>query len=369
VIRVLAADDSALMRRLIGEALACEGGFETVFARDGVEALELAARFDPQVVTLDVEMPRLDGLACLDRMMLERPRPVVVLSARTGAGADETLRAFALGAVEVLEKPAGPATLSWPDFAPRLVDAVSAAAAARLSPALRLAERVRRQRAEAEPRRPAPRPSQRLVRAPGLPPSPAEGEVAGVVLVGASTGGPNALEVLLGGLPADLRWAVVVAQHMPASFTGALARRLDGLCAIGVEEVLAPTPLLPGRAYIGRGDADVLVSLRGGRPVVLPAPVEPGARWRPSVDRLVHSALETLGPARLAGVLMTGMGDDGAAAMAELQARGGPTLAESETTAVVWGMPGALVRRGGAGEVADLDALATALLRALEASR
>jgi two-component system chemotaxis response regulator CheB len=148
---------------------------------------------------------------------------------------------------------------------------------------------------------------------------------------------------------------------MPASFTGALARRLDRLCAIGVEEVARPTPLRPGVAYIGRGDADVLVSRRRGSLVALPAPSSPEHHWHPSVDRLVLSAMEVLDPAALVGVLLTGMGADGAQAMAALKAGGGRTIAEAEESAVVWGMPGALVKAGGASEVLPIAAIAEAL--------
>jgi two-component system, chemotaxis family, protein-glutamate methylesterase/glutaminase len=367
VIRVLVADDSPLVRRLLGDALDAAGGFELAFARDGAEALEVLGRFAADVVTLDVHMPGLDGLACLDRIMLERPRPVVMISSLTGEGAQATLRAFELGAIDVLEKPAGPLSLQMADFSPRLVETLRAAAGARLNPAHRLAERVRRRAAVgAAPSHP-PVP---LSSAP-LAPRPAprvdwkgSGRV-GLILVGCSTGGPSALEVLLSGLPGGLAWPVVVAQHMPAGFTAALARRLDGLCALAVREVCAPVPLQPGSAYIGRGDADVVVSRRGDQLVALPAPPLADARWRPSVDRLIRSACDLIPATRLAAVVMTGMGDDGAAAAAGLRAAGGLTLAESADTAVVWGMPGALVRLGGATATAPLDQLAGMLAAAL----
>ena len=371
MIRLLVVDDSALMRRLMGEAFAAAGGFDVSYARDGEEALDRLATLDPDVVTLDVEMPGMGGLACLDRIMLERPRRVVMVSALTGEGAEPTLRALELGAIDFVEKPSGAVSLAMDVFAPHLVETVRTAAAARLRPALRLAERVRRQ-GEARggggaPGRVIPRrrvePGPALAR--GQPSSPGPAEADGLILVGCSTGGPPALEVLLSALPGDLAWPVVVAQHMPAGFTGALARRLDRVCALDVREVDAPVRLQPGGAYIGRGDADVIVSRRGDHWVALPAPALPQARWRPSVDRLVASALEVAPARRLAGVLMTGMGDDGASAMTALHAAGGVTLAEAEETAVVWGMPGALVRAGGAGDVAPLDRLAERLLQRL----
>jgi two-component system, chemotaxis family, protein-glutamate methylesterase/glutaminase len=188
------------------------------------------------------------------------------------------------------------------------------------------------------------------------------GPADGVVLVGSSTGGPPALDALLGPLPADFPWPILIAQHMPASFTGPLAHRLDKLCALTVLEVTKPTPLLPGNVYIGRGDADMIVSSRAKGVVVTAAPSSTEYRWHPSVDRLVLTAMEHLGPRRLIGVLMTGMGNDGAAAMTRLSAEGGRTIAESEETAVVWGMPGELVKAGGAQVIAPLDKIAGHLL-------
>jgi two-component system chemotaxis response regulator CheB len=187
--------------------------------------------------------------------------------------------------------------------------------------------------------------------------------VNGVVLVGCSTGGPPALDALLEPLAADFPWPILVAQHMPASFTAPLARRLDRSCSLSVEEVTQPTPILPGHVYIGRGDADILVSLRSTGPVALAAPASAEHRWHPSVDRLVTSAMQQLGAERLIGVLMTGMGDDGAAAMTQLSAGGGRTIAEAEETAVVWGMPGELVKAGGAQMVLPLHQIAGQLLR------
>ncbi|AWN47052.1 chemotaxis response regulator protein-glutamate methylesterase [Methylobacterium terrae] len=368
MIRLLVVDDSALMRKVLGGIFAAEGDFELAFARDGLEALDLLPGFAPDVVTLDVTMPGLDGLACLDRIMLERPCPVVMLSSLTSAGAETSLEALARGAVDVLEKPAGAVSLDVDRFAPRLVEAVRAAARARPRTAHGLAARLRARHAGlGGPNRspsPAPEPAQRPAPParpalrPQVPPAEPGG---GIVLVGASTGGPPALTALLGELPADFPWPIVVAQHMPATFTGPLARRLDGLSALAVQEVTGPVPLAPGRVFIGRGDADVIVVRRPGGLMAAPAPARADYPWHPSVDRLVESALDLVPPARLIGVLMTGMGRDGARAMAELRRRGGRTIAEAEATAVVWGMPGELVRAGGAEVVAPLDAIAAEL--------
>jgi two-component system chemotaxis response regulator CheB len=361
MIRLLVVDDSALMRKVLGGIFTAEGDFELAFARDGLDALDLLPRFAPDVVTLDVTMPGLDGLACLDRIMLERPCPVVMLSSLTGEGAEASLDALARGAVDVMEKPAGAVSLDLDRFAPVLVRKVRAAARSRPRTALGLAARLRTRHADLAPHpRPAARPAP-----PAADPAPAPALAAdpagGLVLVGASTGGPPALTALLGELPADFPWPIVVAQHMPATFTGPLARRLDGLSALRVQEVTAPTLLMPGRVYVGRGDADVIVVRRPGGLMAAPAPARADYPWHPSVDRLVESALGLLPPHRLVGVLMTGMGRDGARTMADLRASGGRTIAEAEATAVVWGMPGELVRAGGASVVAPLEAIAAEL--------
>lgn len=353
MIKLLIVDDSALTRRVLGEVFRQEEDFELAFARDGVEALEQLHAFRPDVVTLDVQMPRMDGLACLDRIMVERPCPVVMVSSLTTEGAEATLQALELGAVDVVPKPDGAISLRVGEFAPVLIEKVRAASTARVRRSHRLAERLRARRAAAPAFDPRPVPALRPLAA-GQP---------GVVIIGTSTGGPPALETVLAGLPADFPWAVLVAQHMPAAFTASLAHRLGGLCALPVTEVVRPTPVAAGGIYIARGDADMILSLRAAGPVVLPTPASAEHRWHPSVDRLVASALAHLAPQRLIGVLMTGMGDDGAATMTALRAGGGRTIAESAETAVIWGMPGELVRAGGAERVLPLDAIAGELVR------
>lgn len=355
MIKLLIVDDSALMRRVMGQVFRQAGGFVVDFARDGVEALAKLHAFGPDVVTLDVQMPRMDGLRCLDRIMVERPCAVLMVSSLTAQGADATLEALELGAFDFVPKPDGAVSLAMDELAPVLVDKVRAAATSRVPRSHRLAERLRARRAATLPGfTPAPPPMSAAHPA-------APGDVAGIVIIGTSTGGPPALEAVLTALPGSFPWPVLVAQHMPAAFTASLARRLDALCALRVVEVTGPMPIAPGSIYLARGDADMTVSRRASGPIVLPAPASPAHRWHPSVDRLVTSAMAQLPPARLIGVLMTGMGNDGAAAMAALRLAGGRTIAEAEETAVVWGMPGELVRAGGAEVVAPLDAIAARL--------
>jgi two-component system, chemotaxis family, protein-glutamate methylesterase/glutaminase len=349
VIRILVVDDSALVRKLIAKVFATQPDFDVHFARNGREALDTIGLMRPDVVTLDVHMPEMDGLACLDRIMIEHPCPVVMVSSATAAGAKDTLAALQLGAVDFVAKPTGAVSLRIDDMAELLIAKVRAAAGAKLKNSLRLRERVRhRIGAQASSQT-----STRRFK------SSASGQ--GLVLVGTSTGGPPALETLLTGLPATFPWPIVVAQHMPATFTGALARRLDGVSDLTVEEVRGPVAIEPGHVYIGRGEADVIISRRGAGLVAMSAPAQPGYPWHPSTDRLVRSALNHLAAAQLIGVLMTGMGDDGAEAMALVHAQGGRTIAEAEETAVVWGMPGELVKSGGVDFIVPLQKIAARL--------
>jgi two-component system chemotaxis response regulator CheB len=360
VTKVLVVDDSALMRKLLGRIFSKEADFEVQFARNGLEALELVAAFRPDVVTLDIHMPQMDGLACLNRIMIERPCPVVMVSSLTAEGADVTLQALRLGAIDFVAKPEGAISLHIEELTDELITKVRAASTARIRSSARLRERVRHRigrdapairqegRQEGGRQEPGRRDSREPRRAVG----------EGLVLVGTSTGGPPALEALLTALPGDFRWPIVVAQHMPATFTGALARRLNGVSALSVVEVVRTLQLQPGCAYIGKGDADIAIDRRASGLVVVPVRSQADYPWHPSTDRLVRSAMDHVSPAQIVGVLMTGMGSDGAEAMALLRAQGGRTIAEAEETAVVWGMPGELVAAGGADWVLPLPEIA-----------
>jgi two-component system, chemotaxis family, protein-glutamate methylesterase/glutaminase len=356
VIRLLIADDSALMRKLLEGIFREEGDFDIRLARNGAEALELVRSFDPQVVTLDVQMPSMDGLACLGQIMIESPRPCVMISSVTADGAEATLEAIALGAIDFVAKPSGTVSLEIDRLRPLLVEKVRGAANARLRRTLRLKERIRHQFRGAGVQMRLPRPS-RTATESGKPDLS-----VGLVLVGTSTGGPAALDVVLPQLPAGFPWPVLVAQHMPASFTGLFAKRLDRICELSVVEVNRPMPLRAGTIYIGKGDADIIISRRVSGPNAMPVPAQRDYPWHPSVERLVTSALELYDPSRLVGVLMTGMGHDGAYAMTQLLKLGGKTIAEAESTAVVWGMPGELVKNGGAGSVRPVEEIAAAIV-------
>lgn len=351
-IRLLVVDDSALMRKHMRAIFEGEGGFELAFARNGREAIEQAASFSPDVLTLDVNMPELDGLSCLRQLADSGSAArVVMVSSLTEKGAAVTLQALELGAFDFVPKPDGTVSLSIDRIRAELLSKVRAAARARPRRALGLRDRIRAQRRAVEPR---------LGHTPGLA-APVGAGVSGVVLVGVSTGGPRTLDEILPLLPADFPWPVVIAQHMPSSFTGVLANRLDGVCALDVVEVSGTEPLVPGRIYVGRGDADVVIERRLGRLIAASVPSD-ASLWHPSADRLVASAMKVLPPSSLVGVLLTGMGVDGAEEMAKLRAQGGRTIAEAETTAVVFGMPADLIRRGGADIVLPCDRVAQQLI-------
>ena len=366
MIKVLVVDDSALVRKLFGRVLTDQSEFEVEvsFARDGLEALAQLESFRPDVITLDVNMPQMNGLECLDRIMVQRPTPVVMVSTVTDEGADATLEALRLGAVDFVSKPSGAVSLRMESFAPTFIEKIRAASSAKLRSSSRLRERVRLKTAGVSAARVRRLGSQSTkvdqeTEDDEVAPAGTLGE--GLVLVGTSTGGPPALEALLTALSGSFPWPILVAQHMPAGFTGPLAKRLNGICEIKVVEASSPMPIEPGCAYIGRGDADIVVSKRPSGLVVMAVPAKLDYPWHPSTDRLVRSAMEHVPATQLIGILMTGMGNDGAQAMTELRGKGGRTIAEAEETAVVWGMPGELVRAGGADWVVPVQNIAARL--------
>lgn len=341
-VSVLAVDDSALMRRYLREVLTPEAGFEVRTARNGEEALQEIRDHRPDVVTLDVNMPVMDGVTCLSRIMVEAPRPVVMVSSLTDQGALVTLEALELGAVDYIPKPDGTVSHRLPEITPLIREKVHGAARARVGPP-----------DEGPPPGPA-----------ATPPEPIREPGEGLVVVGVSTGGPRALERILPRLPAGFPYPVVVAQHIGGAFTRLLAERLDASCELTVREAGGPTPLRPGEAVIGKGDRDLVVGQREGNPVAVPLPPDQERHlWHPSVDRLVWSALDLLPPERIIGVQLTGMGRDGVAAFTSLREQGGRIVAEAEETAVVFGMPRELIEEGGATAVRPLEEVPDQVLR------
>lgn len=347
MIKLLIVDDSALMRRQLASLFEAEGDFEIRLARNGKEAVEENAAFKPDVITLDINMPEMDGITALSLLMAERPVAVVMVSSLTEKGALVTFEALALGAVDYIAKPGGTISLSIDTIKQEMVSKVRAAARARLKTARGLTSRIKADRTQAER-------STSFVR---------RGIVAeGLVIVGVSTGGPRTLEDILPLLPADFPWPVLVAQHMPASFTLSFANRMNDLCALKVVEAAHPMAIEAGTIYIGKGGADILVTKRAGKLMVISRPESKEFLWHPSVELLARSVMEHCDVSRVIGVMLTGMGYDGADGFTDIKRQGGRTIAESEASSVVFGMPAELIKRGGASVVLDADKIANQII-------
>lgn len=355
-IRVLVVDDSAFMRGVIGRLLAADPMLEVVdTARDGLEAVAKTRALRPDVVTLDVEMPRLDGLAALRRIMAECPCPVVMVSSLTREGALTTVRALALGAVDFVAKPSGAVSLDLHRVAEELVRKVKLAAGVPR-------ERLRPGPADGHTAAPST-PAGRLPRGPASPPVPPARGLSNLVVIAASTGGPGVLYRLLGALPAGLRAGVLVIQHMPAGFTRALAEHLDQACPLAVREARAGDILRDGVVFVAPGDHHLLVEA-GGRLRLDQGPPRHGVR--PAADVTLESIPASLAPRTLALVL-TGMGMDGARGAKYLKDRGAEIWIQDEATCVVSGMPRAVAALGLADRAGPPELLAAWLRERLAA--
>jgi two-component system, chemotaxis family, protein-glutamate methylesterase/glutaminase len=338
-VRVLVVDDSALMRKLIPQILQTDSSIQVVgTAMDGNFGLRKIEELKPQVVTLDLEMPGMNGIDTLKEIMRRSRVPVIVVSSHSTEGASVTLKALGLGAFDFVAKPHD-VFARMPEIASELIAKIKAAAQSR---------GVKVQ--------PIPGASRRAEKT--LP--DAKKQPTRIVAIGVSTGGPHALQFVLSQLPGDFPGTIVVVQHMPEGFTEMFARRLDEICAIAVKEAQSGDLLLAGRALICPGSRHIKVKrLPLGDVAVLTD--EPRVNGhRPSVDVLFKSVAEEFGANGLA-TIMTGMGEDGAQGMGAVKAAGGMTIAQSEDSCVVYGMPKAAIERGFAVRVVGLDALANAL--------
>ena len=347
MIKLLIVDDSALMRRQLVTLFEAEGDFEIRLARNGKEAVQENIDFSPDVITLDINMPEMDGLTALSLLMEQRPVAVVMVSSLTEKSALATFEALALGAVDYVTKPGGTISLSIDAIRQDLIGKVRAAARARLKITRETMPRTRQQAIAAE-----------------RPPVLVRRGIAseGLVIIGVSTGGPCTLESILPLLPATFPWPVLVAQHMPSSFTLPFANRMNGLCPLQVIEVSRQIELEPGTIYIAKGGADILVAKRGSKLVTLARPESSEFLWHPSVELLGRSVNEHLDASRVIAVMLTGMGSDGANAFTEIRRQGGRTIAESEESSVVFGMPGELIKRGGATVVLNANKIANQII-------
>jgi two-component system, chemotaxis family, protein-glutamate methylesterase/glutaminase len=345
-IRVLVVDDSALMRKLLTDILSADPAIEVVgTATDAMMAWQKIQALHPDAITLDVEMPKMDGLTFLEKLMRARPTPVVMISTLTERGAQTTLRALELGAVDFVAKPKIDVSQGTVHLAQQIADKVKAAARARLRPAAGAV------------------PAARVAATPKPRPQVAGGAATGATLIaiGASTGGTEALRVVLGALPPDSP-GVVVVQHMPPGYTTAFASRLDQLSRIQVSEARHGDRVEPGHAYIAPGDRHLRVNRAGPSYVLHLSDEERRNHHRPSVDVLFESVSRVAGRQATAAIL-TGMGNDGARGLLDLRFAGASTVAQDEATSLVFGMPREAIALGAAQWVLPLDEIGPALMR------
>ena len=352
-IKVLIVDDSASVRQTLSGILGSDPQIEVMAtACDPFAAARHIAHQAPDVITLDIEMPRMDGITFLRKLMTQHPVPVVICSSLPEEGSDTLMQALEAGAVDVILKP----RLGTRDFlnesAEAIRDAVKAAANARLQ---KLSTR----------RTARDHPPRKLTADVILPPPPTRAmarTTEKVVCIGASTGGTESLREVLEALPVDTP-GIVLVQHMPEVFTAAFARRLDGLCQVTVKEACDGDPVLRGHVLIAPGNRHTLLQRSGARYHVAVKDGPPVSRHRPSVDVLFRSAAQYAG-ANAVGIIMTGMGDDGANGLLEMKNAGALTIAQSEETCVVFGMPKEAIARGAASRIVPLDRLAAEICRA-----
>ncbi|GLH74255.1 chemotaxis response regulator protein-glutamate methylesterase [Geothrix limicola] len=351
-IRILVVDDSPFMRKSLQKMLEDAPDLRVIAtARDGIDALEKIQEHKPDIVTLDIEMPRMDGLTCLKKIMADHPMPVLMVSSLTQEGAQATLDALSLGALDFIPKESGFASLSILQIQQDLQEKVR-----------RLATSPRFHRPSATPApapttHPTPSTPARPV-APAKPAAPTGTGLAGspqaeLLVLGSSTGGPKALQDILPTLPASLPVPCLIVQHMPSTFTKPFADRLNGLCQVHVKEAEQGEPLKAGTVYIAPGGIHMTYGARGPKGCVELSPEPVSSLHRPSVDVLFLSVAEVFKGQVLATIL-TGMGADGAKGMEQLKRKGAHTIAESEETCVVYGMPRAAVERGCVDVIAPL---------------
>jgi two-component system chemotaxis response regulator CheB len=347
----MVVDDSAVVRETLTQILNEDPSIEVVAtASDPLIAIKKLQNIVPDVITLDIEMPRMDGLSFLQRLMAQHPLPVVICSSQAGAGSTNALRALEYGAVEIVEKPKMGTKTFLEEAKTRLVDVVKAAHASRVQ------KKAPAPRSEVAPKLTADAVLGARTRRDSVIETTDR-----LVVVGASTGGTEALRDFLVRLPLDAP-AVVIVQHMPENFTAAFAKRLDGLCRVTVKEAENNDSVLRGRVLIAPGNRHTLLKRSGARYYVEVKDGPLVSRHRPSVDVLFRSASRYAGKNAI-GVIMTGMGDDGARGMDELHQTGAYTIAQDEATSVVYGMPHEAVKRNAVDKVLPLGEIAAHVLK------
>jgi two-component system chemotaxis response regulator CheB len=356
-IKVMIVDDSAVVRQVLSGLLNAAPGITVTHAvANPLLAIERMKVQWPDVIVLDVEMPKMDGITFLRKLMAQHPIPVVMCSSLTEAGSETLLQALEAGAVDIILKPKIGAADHLAESGMRIREVVKSAAQARVTGVRRTAAR---------PVAGAANPNARLTADAMLPPPTGRAMAKTtemVVCVGASTGGTEALRGMLEALPANAP-GIVIVQHMPEKFTAAFAKRLNSLCEVEVKEAVDGDPVLRGHVLIAPGDQHMLLERQGARYHVSVKTGPLVSRHRPSVDVLFRSAARSAG-ANAMGVIMTGMGDDGARGMEEMKQAGAFTVAQDEATSIVFGMPKEAIARGGVDRVVPLDQIAREILAA-----
>ncbi|MFW5740325.1 MAG: protein-glutamate methylesterase/protein-glutamine glutaminase [Myxococcota bacterium] len=349
-VRALIVDDSALARRVLEDVLSADPGIDVIgTASDPFAAAAKLRTCVPDVIVLDIEMPRMDGITFLRKLMRQHPIPTVICSTLAEAGSATAMEALEAGAVDLIQKPTLGTKAFFLESAMRIRDTVRAAAAARVS-RLHRAPVIRAPQKHSADAVLARRPARAMTRTTDK-----------VIAIGASTGGTEALREVLEAMPIDGP-GVVVVQHMPEGFTATFARRLDELCRMQVREAAGGDSVLRGQALIAPGNRHLVLRRSGARYYVEVVDGELVNRHRPSVDVLLRSVAQTAGP-NAVGVVMTGMGDDGARGLKEMRDAGATTIAQDEKTSVVYGMPAEAVKHGGAMHVLPLGRIAAEALR------
>lgn len=360
----MVVEDSAYMRYVISEILDSDPDIEVIEkARDGMDALERLEKDPPDVITLDIQMPRMDGLTFLNEMRKRRFIPTVMLSSLTYEGAADTIKALELGAVDFVAKPSGITSLTLEDVSRDLIEKVRMAAAVRARESKTIGERIEEAKAKAEEGKYEPPPLTPLPQTPKRELLPEKIiTLKKVVVIGCSTGGPRALTEIVPLLPRDLSACVIIVQHMPPRFTAALAERLDAVSDIAVQEAGNGDKVAPGIVYIAPGDYHILVG-RGDTIYLNQDPQRHSVR--PSVDVIMKSVAAMYGK-KTVGVVLTGMGVDGRDGALEIKKTGGTVFAEHESTCVVYGMPRAAIEAGAADRVIVLPRIADELIQLIE---
>lgn len=359
-IKVLIVDDSAVIRTLLTEILSSDAEIEVVgTAGDPYKAREKIRRLDPDVITLDIEMPKMDGLSFLEKLMRLHPMPVVMISSMTQKGADIALRAIELGAFDFIGKPRADISSAFLEYQDEITEKVKAAANTK--------SKIRNRR-EPAPKKKIPVSSLRTVpkHSANVILSKPDGRsirfgTEKVIAIGASTGGTEAIRQVLENLPKDMP-AILIAQHIPPEFSESFAKRVDSLSQIKVMQAVDDQPVEPGCAYIAPGDRHLLLEKRGKGYVCRLNDGPAVNRHKPSVDVLFRSVAKTAGD-KATGIILTGMGADGAQGLKEISETGAVTVAQDEATSVVWGMPGEAVKQGAAKQVLSLQNIAPYLIK------